>query len=83
MQIGQFSRQITTLPSSSGGFTGNIVDNPKNESCKVVETSFEVIATKVENEIVEEVLMKKEEVRIEKEESKNQGDQEERGVTIE
>lgn len=32
MQIDQLSKQIVALPSSSGGFTGNTVDNPKNES---------------------------------------------------
>lgn len=37
-QIGQLSRQIIALPSSSEGFTGTTVDNPKNESCKAVET---------------------------------------------
>ncbi|XP_050896177.1 uncharacterized protein LOC127102896 [Lathyrus oleraceus] len=40
MKIGQLSRQITTLPGSSGGFTGNTVDNPKNETCKVVNTDY-------------------------------------------
>lgn len=37
---------------------------------------------KGEEKVVEKVLMEKEQVRIEKEESNNQGDQEERGVTI-
>lgn len=40
MQIGQLSRQIAALPGSSEGFIGNIVDNPKNESCRAVETGF-------------------------------------------
>lgn len=38
--IGQLSRQIADLPSSSGGFIGNIVGNPKNEPWKAVDTSF-------------------------------------------
>lgn len=44
---------------------------------------FEVITNKGEDEIVEEVLIEKEEERIEKEKSNSQGDQEERGFTIE
>lgn len=66
-----------------GGFTGNTIGNPKNESCKAVETGFEVATNKGKEEIVEEVFIEEEEVRIEKEKSNNQGDQEERGVTIE
>ncbi|XP_050892563.1 uncharacterized protein LOC127098101 [Lathyrus oleraceus] len=65
------------------GFTGDTVDNPKNDSCKAIEKGFEVITKKGENEIVEEDLIEKEEVRIEKKESNNLGDQEEKGVTIE
>lgn len=38
---------------------------------------------KGEDEIVEEILSEKEELKIEKENSNNQGDREERGVTIE
>lgn len=82
MHIGQLSRQITNLPSSSGGFTGNTVDKPKNESCKAVETGFGVITEKGQDEIVKEDVIEKEEDVIEKEESGNQGDEEEKGVTI-
>lgn len=64
-------------------FIGNIVDNPKNESYKVVETGFKVITNRGEDEIVEEDLMEKQEVGTKREESKNQGDRERRGVTIE
>ena len=81
VQIGQLSRQIAALHDLSGGFT--TVDNPKNESCKAVEMGFEVIINKGGYEILEEELMEKEEVRTEREESKNQGDQVERGLTIE
>lgn len=83
MQIGHLSRQMATLYGSSGGFTSDRVDNPKKESCKAVETSFEVVTNKGVNEIVEEELMEKKEMRSEKHESKNQDDQAERGVTIE
>lgn len=83
MHIGQLSRQISALPGSSGGFTGNTLDNPKNQFCKAVETGFEVITNTGEVEIVEEELMEKEEVRTKREKSKNQGAQVERGVTIE
>ena len=54
MQVGQIYRQIVALPSSSGGFRGNIMDNPKNETCKALETSFQVITNRGEDEIVEE-----------------------------
>lgn len=37
MQVGQLSCQMTAEASSSGGFIGNIVDNPKNEMCKAIE----------------------------------------------
>lgn len=40
MQIGQLSIQIAALPSSSGGFTSNTIDNPKNEYCKAIEIGF-------------------------------------------
>lgn len=82
-QISQLSRQIVALLGSSGGFTGNTVDNPKNGCFKVVEIDFEVITNKNEDELVEEDLIEKEEERTEREEIKNQGDQDERGVTIE
>lgn len=74
IQIDQLFRQIIALPSSSEGFTGNTVDNPKNKSCKALETCFKVATNKGEEEIVEEGLVEKEEVRIEKEESNNQSD---------
>lgn len=72
MQISLLSREINALPSSSEGSTDNNIDNPKNESCKVVETSFEVITKKGEDEIVEEGLKKKKEVRIEKKDSRKE-----------
>lgn len=40
VQIGQLFRQIVALHGSGGGFTGNTVDNPQNESCKAVEVGF-------------------------------------------
>lgn len=42
MQIGQLSRQVRSIPSSNGGFMGNIIDNPKNETCKAIELEKEV-----------------------------------------
>lgn len=71
MQIGQLSRQIDALPGSSGGFTGNTIDNPKNESRKAVGMGFKVITNKGKDEIVEEDLMDKEEMGTEREDSKN------------
>lgn len=66
MQIGQLFRQISALPSSSERFIGNTVDNPKNESCKAVETRFGVITENSEAEIVKEAAIEKEEDVIEK-----------------
>lgn len=37
MKIGQLSWQMAAQNSSYGGFIGNTVDNPKNESCKAIE----------------------------------------------
>lgn len=51
MKIGQLSRQIVVLLSSSEGFTGNTVENPKNETCKVVDTNLGVIIEKGKDEI--------------------------------
>ncbi|XP_050916381.1 uncharacterized protein LOC127131507 [Lathyrus oleraceus] len=79
--IGQLSKQINALPSSSGGFTGSTVDNPKNETCKVVETDFGVVTKEGEAERVKEGGIKKKEGRLEKEDSGNQCDKEERGFT--
>lgn len=59
------------------------MDNPKNETCKALETSFEVIANRGEDEIMEEDLIEEEEVGTEKGESKNHSDQTKKGVTIE
>lgn len=75
-QISQLSRQITYLPSSSEGFSDNTVDNPKNKSCKDVETCVGVIAKKEKDEIVEEGIMEKEELRKEREDNEFQGNQE-------
>lgn len=55
-QIGQLSRQIASLPSSSVWLTGNTVDNPKNETCKVMEMDFGMVTR---NEEVEKVKEKK------------------------
>lgn len=72
-QIGQLSRQIVALPSLSGGFTGNTIDNPKNETCKVVEIDFGVVTKIGEAERVKVDDIEKKEGGIEKEESGNQG----------
>lgn len=60
-----------------------MVENHKKESYKTMETSFELITKIGKDEIVEEDVIDKGKMRIEKEESNNQGGQEERGVTIE
>ncbi|XP_050909933.1 uncharacterized protein LOC127123788 [Lathyrus oleraceus] len=75
------SREITLIPTPTipDGKITRILDG----SFKDVETSFELITNRGENEIVEEDLMEKEELMTEREESKNQGDQEEIGATIE
>lgn len=77
-RIDQLSRKIAALPSSSGGFTSNTVDNPKNETCKVVEMYFGVVTKKGEAERVQEDEIEKKEGGIKKEDIENQGDKEER-----
>lgn len=69
-QIGQLSKKIVALPSSSAGFTGNTVDNPKNETCKVEEFFFWVVTSKEEDEKVKEDKIEEKEREIEKEEVK-------------
>ncbi|XP_050889027.1 uncharacterized protein LOC127094210 [Lathyrus oleraceus] len=71
------------LPSSSGGFKSNTVDNPKNETCNDLEAGFEVITNIGKDKVVEEVLIEKDDVGSEKEGSENQSDKVEKGVTIE
>lgn len=43
MQVGQLSQQMAVQSSSSGGFIGNIIDNPKNETCKAIELRNRVV----------------------------------------
>lgn len=57
------------MPSSEEGFTDNTIDNPKNETWKVVDTDLGVI-------------IEKDKYEIDKEDNKNQGEQEERGFTL-
>lgn len=59
------------------------MDNPKNETCKTLEAVFEVINNMGKEKIMEEAVIEEEEVGTEKEESKNQSDQAEKGVIIE
>lgn len=59
------------------------MDNPKSETCKDVESGFEVITNISEDEILEKDLIGGEEMGTEKEESKNQSDEAKKGVTIE
>lgn len=75
-QIGQLSRQIVALLSSSGGFTGNTIDNLKNETLKVVDMDFGVVTRNDKAGRVQEGETKN------KEESENQGDKEKIRVTL-
>lgn len=59
MQIGKLSWQIVVLLGSSGGFTSNIMDNPKNEISKALKVGFEVVTNIVKDEVVGEVLRTK------------------------
>ncbi|CAJ2662794.1 unnamed protein product [Trifolium pratense] len=45
-QIGQISKQV--VAQSSGGFAGNTLDNPKNESCKAIELRSRVVPSVVD-----------------------------------
>jgi hypothetical protein len=55
-QIGQVSKQVAA--QSSGGFVGNTVDNPKNESCKAIGLRSRVVPS------VEDAKKKKKKVRL-------------------
>lgn len=46
MQVSQWYLQMETQASSSGGFIGNTVDNPKNEKCMAIELRNRVISSK-------------------------------------
>lgn len=37
MKIGKLARRLASQSSSSGGFYGNIVNNPNNEAFKEIE----------------------------------------------
>lgn len=43
MKIGQLIQQLAS--QTSGGFIGNIVRNPKNENCNVIELRNRVVPT--------------------------------------
>ncbi|CAJ2653502.1 unnamed protein product [Trifolium pratense] len=58
-QIGQLSRQFTE--TLNGGFGGNTVDNPKNESCKAIGLRSRVVPS-----VVETKKEKKKEVEVER-----------------
>jgi hypothetical protein len=58
-QIGQLSRQVAT--TQNGGFGGNTVDNPKNESCKAIGLRSRVVPS-----VVETKKEKKKDVEVEK-----------------
>ncbi|XP_050919368.1 uncharacterized protein LOC127136901 [Lathyrus oleraceus] len=67
--------QIVVMPSSCGGFPGNTVDNPKNQTCKVIDTCLGEIIEQGKDEATKEGV-------VELEESGNQGEKEERRVTL-
>ena len=57
-QIGQMAKQLAE--QSKGGFSGNTIENPKNETCNVIELrSRKVLTPLVQNakETVEEVVV--------------------------
>lgn len=58
------------------------MDNSKNETCKDLETCFEVITNRGEDEIMEEDLIEEEKLGAEKDDSKNHSDQVEKEFTI-
>ena len=58
-QIGQLAKQIAN--QSSKGFSGNTKDNPKNESCKVIELRSKKVITP----LVPKVRKKNEDVVVE------------------
>ncbi len=58
-QIGQLTKKIAN--QSSKGFSGNTQDNPKNESCKVIELRSENVLTP----LVPKITKKNEDVVVE------------------
>lgn len=54
---------------------GNTIDNPKNESCKVIDASSKVLTEQGNKKTIQEGM-------IEREEKENQGDEEEIEVTL-
>lgn len=62
--IGQLSRQIVAFPSSSGGFIGNTVDNPKNETCKVMKTDFGLVTRNEKVEKIKRIKWRKRKMKL-------------------
>lgn len=75
MMIGQLSRQISALYSTSGGLTVNTVNNSKNKTCKVVDAVSKVLIEQGNKKTVQGGV-------TEREEKRNLGDEEEIGVTL-
>ncbi|CAI8588122.1 unnamed protein product [Vicia faba] len=75
MKISQLSRQVDALPSSNGVFIGNTIYNPKNETCKALESWYGRNNNLEKEEIMEEV-----EVDNEQEVNENTSDSSFRGV---
>lgn len=75
MNIGHLFRQISVFPNTSGGLTGNTVENPKNETCKVVDEGSGVIIEQDNKKTVQEGVIGREDTR-------KQGNEEERGDTL-
>ncbi|XP_045830999.1 uncharacterized protein LOC123922316 [Trifolium pratense] len=77
IQIGQISKQVTA--QSNGGFAGNTLDNPRNESCNAIGLRSRVVPSVVskksekikESEVEKEGGVEKNE-RLEEEESENE-----------
>lgn len=65
MQIEKLFQKVASIPSSNEGFIFNIIDNPKNDTCKAIELGHGVKPSQKEDEICE-VWDLEEEVEVKK-----------------
>jgi len=73
-QIGQMAKQLAE--QSKGGFSGNTKDNPKNETCNVIELRSRKVLTPLvpkAKKIVYEVVVEEEEIDGEVEKNSDEG----------
>jgi len=73
-QIGQMAKQLAE--QSKGGFSGNTIDNPKNETCNVIELRSRKVLTPLvpkAKKTVDEVVLEEAEIDGEVEKNYDEG----------